>query len=154
MVCDPDGLCDTATVTVTVLPVDDPPVANDDAAEVAEDGAVAIDVVANDVDLDGNLDPTSVTVSTQPSNGTVSVDPVTGAITYEPDPDFTGTDIFTYEVCDTDGVCDTATVTVEVDPVDDAPEAVDCRKEFLLTLVEPPDRHVLARQVIQGEIDF
>ncbi|MFC2082459.1 Ig-like domain-containing protein [Candidatus Bipolaricaulota bacterium] len=124
-ICDSLGVCDTATVTVTVVPQGDPPVAEDDAVEVAEDGVVAIDVVANDSDPDGDLDPTTVSIIGESANGTVSVDPVTGAISYEPDPDFNGTDTFTYQVCDTDGVCDTATVTVEVDPVDDPPVAGD-----------------------------
>ncbi len=43
---------------------------------------------------------------------------MTGAVTYTPDANFNGSDTFTYEVCD-DGVpvlCDTATVTITVDP--------------------------------------
>ncbi len=102
-VCD-DGspvLCDTATVDILVLPVNDPPVANDDTATTDEDTPVTIDVVANDTDVDGNLDPTSVTVTSGPANGSVAVDPVTGEVTYTPDADFNGTDSFTYEVCDT-----------------------------------------------------
>jgi len=124
-ICDTDGACGTATVTVTVNPVDDPPVAIDDAVEVAEDGSVEINVPANDSDPDGNLDLTSVAVVSGPSNGTVSVDPITGVITYEPDENFHGTDTFTYEICDTEGACDTGTVTVEVNPVDDPPLAGD-----------------------------
>ncbi len=124
-VCDPSGLCDTATVAVNVLPVPDPPVAEDDAVGVAEDGSVDIDVPANDSDPDGDLDRTSVQVLTQPVHGDVTVDPGTGEITYEPDEDFTGTDTFTYEICDVAGACDAATVTVDVNPVDDPPVAND-----------------------------
>ena len=124
-VCDPSGLCDTATVDVDVLPVPDPPVANDDAVEVAEDGTVDIDVPANDSDPDGDLDRTSVTVLTQPAHGDVTVNPLTGVVTYKPDENFNGTNTFTYEICDSLNVCDTATVTVEVNPVDDPPVAVD-----------------------------
>ena len=63
------------------------------------------------------------------ANGTVTIDPVTGVATYTPDPDFNGTDTFDYVVCD-DGnplpsLCDTATVTIIVDPVNDPPVAVD-----------------------------
>ncbi len=124
-VCDPSGLCDTARVEVDVLPVDDPPIAEDDAVEVAEDGAVDIDVPANDSDPDGDLDRTSVTVLTQPAHGDVTVNPLTGVVTYKPDENFNGTNTFTYEICDSLNVCDTATVTVEVNPVDDPPVAVD-----------------------------
>ncbi|MEN9221164.1 MAG: Ig-like domain-containing protein, partial [Thermostichus sp. BF3_bins_97] len=65
------------------------------------------------------LDPTSVSIITPPTNGTVTVDPVTGAITYTPNPGFTGTDTFVYQVCDTSDppLCDTATVTVTVGTV-------------------------------------
>ncbi len=128
-VCD-DGspvLCDTATVDILVLPVNDPPVANDDSATTDEDTPVTVDVVANDTDIDGVIDPTTVVVVTAPANGSTSVDPVTGEVTYTPDANFNGTDSFTYEVCD-DGMpvlCDTAIVTVIVDPVNDPPVAND-----------------------------
>ncbi len=121
-VCDPDGLCDTATVTVTVNSVNDAPVANDDTATTDEDTAVDIDVLGNDSDIDG--DPLTIDSVTQPANGTVVIDDG-GTVTYTPNPDFNGTDTFTYTVCDPDGLCDTATVTVTVDPVNDAPVAND-----------------------------
>ncbi len=71
-VCDPDGLCDTATVTVTVNSVNDAPVANDDTATTDEDTAVDIDVLGNDSDIDG--DPLTIDSVTQPANGTVVID--------------------------------------------------------------------------------
>ena len=45
---------DTATVSLTVDPVNDAPAAADDAASVAEDGSVLVDVLANDTDADGD----------------------------------------------------------------------------------------------------
>ena len=61
-----------ATVSVTVSCADDDPVAVDDTATVAEDsGANAIDVLANDTDVDGG--PKMITAATQPANGTVAV---------------------------------------------------------------------------------
>ena len=68
-VCDDDGNCDTATVTVTVNDVNDPPVANDDSATTDEDTPVTIDILDNDTDIDGTIDPTSVTEVSGPSNG-------------------------------------------------------------------------------------
>ncbi len=124
-VCDTGGLCDTATVSFTVDAVNDDPVANDDSATLGEDGSTTVDVVANDTDTEGALDPTSVTVTSGPTNGSASVDPVTGEITYTPDPDFNGSDSLTYEVCDTSGACDTATVSFTVDAVADPPVAAD-----------------------------
>ncbi|WP_157632649.1 tandem-95 repeat protein, partial [Cochleicola gelatinilyticus] len=120
-------ICDTATVTVTVDPVNDGPEATDDIATTNEDTPIDIDVTANDTDLDGTIDPTTVTIVTAPTNGTVTVDPVTGEVTYTPNPDFVGTDTFEYQVCDdgTPVICDTATVTVTVNPDNDGPEAID-----------------------------
>ena len=122
-VCDLTALCDTATVTVTVTAAPQPPVANADSATVAEDGSTIVDVVANDTDPDGDLDPTTVSVTSGPTSGTVSVNPTTGAITYTPDPNFSGLDSFTYQVCDATALCDTATVSVTVTPGADPPVA-------------------------------
>ncbi len=125
-VCDstaPTPLCDTATVTVGVTGA--PPVANDDTASTDEDAAVEIDVVANDTDPDGDLDPSSVTVTGPASNGSAVPGPTAGSVTYTPDPDFNGSDSFTYQVCDLSTSCDTATVTVTVNPIGDAPVAND-----------------------------
>jgi hypothetical protein len=125
-ICDtsPTPLCDTATITLTVNPIDDPPVANPDSATTPEDTPVVIDVTANDSDVDGNLDPTTVTIISGPGNGTATVDPVTGEITYTPGPNYSGPDSLTYQVCDTTSptpLCDTGTVNISVDPVNDAP---------------------------------
>ncbi len=110
-VCDLAGECDTAVLDVLV---NEPPIVNDDADATNQEQAVTVDVLLNDSDADGVLDPASVTVTSGPTNGTVSVDPVTGEITYAPDPGFFGADTFTYEVCDDAGSCGSATVTIDV----------------------------------------
>ena len=123
-ISDGNGGTDTATVTVTVLDVNDPPVADDDTGTTDEDTPVTVPVLGNDSDIDGTLDPASVTVTTNPANGAASDNP-DGTITYTPDLNFHGTDTFEYQVCDDDGACDIATVTITVDPVNDGPDAVD-----------------------------
>jgi len=112
-VMDNDGLVsNVATVTLTVL---SPPTANDDNASAAQNGSVVIDVLNNDADLDGAIDPTTVAIDDDADNGTTSVDPGTGEITYTPGTDFTGTDTFTYTVFDDDGLeSNAATVTIIV----------------------------------------
>ena len=114
-VTDRDGQTDTATVTVTVAPVNDAPVATADAATgYAGSGAIAVAVLANDVDPDGDV--LAVSGVTQGENGgSVTVRP-DGTVAYVPaTPQFQGTDVFTYTA--TDGVLsDSATVTVRVGP--------------------------------------
>lgn len=121
-----EDLTDTATVDVTVNPVNDTPVAEDDADDTDEDVAVDIDVLANDTDVEGDIDPTTVAVDTAPANGSTSVDAVTGVVTYTPDADFNGSDSFTYTVDDLDGATsNAATVEVIINPVNDTPVAED-----------------------------
>lgn len=122
--CDADGLCDEATVTVIIGALNDPPVANDDSVSTPEDTAVTIDAVANDSDVDGNLVPGSAVVVIEPANGTV-INNGDGTFSYTPDENFNGSDSFTYEVCDSDGLCDSAIVNIDVTPVNDAPLAND-----------------------------
>ena len=72
-------------------------------------------------DPDG--DPVTFALLTQPRDGSLSG--TAPNLRYTPDDGFDGIDSFTYEVCDTDGLCATATVTVTVTPVNDPPVAVD-----------------------------
>jgi len=105
----------SASLTVTYV-YNAVPVAQDDSATTLVDRPVGLDVLVNDRDPDGSLDPASVTVTTGPASGSPSVTPSTGAITYTPDAGFTGTDTFSYRVCDNDGLCTTADATVTVEP--------------------------------------
>ena len=117
-----DGaLTDTATVTVTVTAVNDAPVAVDDAGSISEDGTSTVGVLANDSDVEG--DTLTIQSVTQGANGSV-VDNGDGTLTYTPNPDWNGVDTFTYTVSD-GALTDTATVTVTVTAVNDAPVAVD-----------------------------
>ena len=64
--------CDDATVTVTVNPVNDPPIAIDDSETTNEDTPVVIDILNNDDDPNdplGNINPNSVSQVSAPSNG-------------------------------------------------------------------------------------
>jgi|GEM_PF-1963174 uncharacterized repeat protein (TIGR01451 family) len=98
-----------------------PPTAADDTVSIDEDTPVTIDVAANDVDVDGNLDPTTATVISDPSDGIV-VNNGDGTFTDTPNENFFGTDSFAYEICDTEGVCDNAMVFINVNPINDPPE--------------------------------
>lgn len=117
-ICDTEGLCDTATVTITIEAgqiENQPPIAVNDFESTMKNTSVIVNVPGNDSDPDGNLDLTSVTIDTPPANGTIDfINPTTGATTYTPNTDYLGTDTYVYEICDTDDLCDTATVTITI----------------------------------------
>ena len=120
-VSDGNGGTDTATVNVTVDAANDAPVANDDSASTSEDTALNINVLANDTDVDG--DSLTVQSVTQGTNGSVFNNGTN--VTYSPNPDFNGGDSFAYTVADGNGGTNSATVTVVVTAVNDAPVASD-----------------------------
>ncbi len=107
-----DGsLTDSGTVSITVNPVNDAPVAVDDVASTAQDTAVVIDVVANDDDPDN--DALTITVFGQPENGAVA-ETSPGNFTYTPNAGFTGSDAFSYTITDGNGETSTADVVITV----------------------------------------
>ena len=112
----------TATVSITVTAVNDAPVAADDAFTINEDQTLTGDVLANDTDID----TTGLTAAlvTGPTNGTLALNP-DGSFTYTPDADFTGADSFTYTANDGQLTSNTATVSITVTAVNDAPVAAD-----------------------------
>jgi VCBS repeat-containing protein len=120
-----DGTAESpvATVTITVNPVNDLPVASDDAYATDEDLALnitAIGVLANDADIDG--DPLSAVLVSGPANGTLTLNG-DGSFTYTPDANFNGTDSFTYKANDGTADSNVATVTITVEAVNDLPVA-------------------------------
>jgi VCBS repeat-containing protein len=125
-ISDGKGGTDTATVTITVTAVNKPPDAINDAYTVAEDSVLSVtstsSVLKNDVDPNG--DPLTVTSKTAPAHGTLTMDSA-GQFTYTPTANFNGTDSFNYTVSDGKGGTDTATVTLTVTPVNDAPDAIN-----------------------------
>ncbi|HQH86392.1 MAG TPA: tandem-95 repeat protein, partial [Anaerolineaceae bacterium] len=114
-----DGtLTDTATVTLTINGLNDAPVAENQATETDEDTAVAITLVASDVDGD-----TLTWNAGLPVHGTL-----TGAapnLTYVPEANWNGTDTFTFTVNDGELDSNIATVSITVNPVNDLPTADD-----------------------------
>ena len=90
------------------------PVAGNDSASSANDAPVTIDVLANDTDSNGSIDPTSVQIASQPAHGSVSVTQ-SGSVIYTPGAGYSGSDSFTYTMKDNDGATsNAATVTVTV----------------------------------------
>lgn len=115
------GGMSTGTVTITVLSVNDAPVAVVDNFTINEDVTSTLDVRANDTDVDGN--PLTLINLSTPSDGTVTI--VNNAARYVPPPNFNGVATFTYTISDGAGGFATAMVSVTVLPVPDPAIAVD-----------------------------
>ncbi|MFQ5401591.1 MAG: Ig-like domain-containing protein, partial [Anaerolineae bacterium] len=104
-----------ADVTVEVTgAANNPPVANNDSAVTNEDAPISINVTANDVDIDGAINHSSVTIVTPPLNGTL-LNQLDGTLTYTPTLNYTGNDSFQYTVTDDMGaLSNVATVNITV----------------------------------------
>jgi len=120
VVSDGNGGEDTGTVTVEVkVPSNTEPEAVDDNDYMTNTNTELVippqnGVLQNDQDPDGTI--LEVASFTQPLHGIVDMNE-DGSFTYEPDPDWTGTDVFDYVLSDGEGGSDTGTVTVTVGPV-------------------------------------
>ena len=121
-----DGMAtsDPATVSLTISGVNDPPVAIDDAYSTNEDTNLTVaagsGVLANDTDFES--DPLTAGFVSGPAHGTLTLN-VNGSFSYTPAANWSGTDSFTYKA--NDGIADSnvATVTITVNPANDAPVA-------------------------------
>jgi hypothetical protein len=107
------GLTTTLAMNVTVTPVNEAPVGNDDSATTYQDAPITFNVVSNDTDPEG--DTLVVSAVTQGANGTVAF--AGGSVTYTPNAYFIGADSFTYTVSDGNGGTSTPTINVTVTPV-------------------------------------
>ena len=117
---DGSAYSNVATVHITILPVNDPPVANDDYAITDEDTPVVIDVLANDSDAEDGF-PELNDIISQPSHGIATIN-TNGTITYEPNENYYGSDSFVYEVIDSDGATNNATVHITILLVNHPPD--------------------------------
>ena len=111
------GTSNIATVTVTVLPLSAPIIANNDFATTSQGKSVQIFVLAND-GTTGGLNYLSFGLQL-PANGTVALGGTAGTssshFVYTPNPGFVGTETFTYSFTPTLYVfSNTATITVTV----------------------------------------
>ncbi|KYK22255.1 hypothetical protein AYK24_02575 [Thermoplasmatales archaeon SG8-52-4] len=99
-----------------------PPTANDDISTTNEDTIVWIDILTNDNDIDGTLDPTTITIISGPVNGITNINTTSGEIKYTPNTNYFGTDSFTYKVDDDDGATSNiANVNITINSINDPP---------------------------------
>ena len=120
---DPIGAAATATLMIPISDVNEPPTAVDLPVRVLEDKTVDIDVVGRASDQDAGDTLTVAGVVSSPGKGRTTVNDVTNNITYTPQANYHGADSFTYRVNDAKTLrSNTATVTITVHAVNDAPE--------------------------------
>ena len=113
----------SATVDVTVAPVNDAPVADDGTGATDEDTATVIDVAPLVSDVDNTDAELTITASVPASQGSVSVSGT--EITFTPAQDFNGTASISYTATDPSGLTDDGSIEVAVGAVNDAPVAND-----------------------------
>lgn len=115
-----DGLADsaTSTVSISILPLNDSPVAESASVSVNEDDSLTITLLATDPDSSA----LTYAIVASSTNGTVTT-PVSNQLTYMPNLNFNGTDSFTFKASDGTLESNVATVTISVLPVNDAPTA-------------------------------
>ncbi|MDX6584328.1 MAG: large repetitive protein, partial [Solirubrobacterales bacterium] len=106
----------TATFTITVSAVNDPPACGNDTVQVSEDGTTGGDLNTQCSDVDGSL---TYVVGTSTENGTLDLHD-DGTWTYTPGPNFNGSDSFSFAASDGD-LTDAGTLTLTVNPVNDPP---------------------------------
>ncbi|MES2823984.1 MAG: retention module-containing protein [Pseudomonadota bacterium] len=144
------AISNAATVSVTVAPVNDAPVAVSNSLVASEDMPViytAAQLLGNDTDVD--LDTLSIASVTSGANGTAVLNP-DGTVTFNPNANFNGAADFTYTVTDGSLVSNVATVSVTVAPINDAPVAVN---NSLLTNEDTPVIYTAA-QLLGNDMDI
>ncbi|HTD67739.1 MAG TPA: tandem-95 repeat protein, partial [Candidatus Limnocylindria bacterium] len=105
-----------ATVTITISPLNDAPVARDDAYTTPADTTLTVaapGVLANDSDVENN--PLSALLVGSPTHGSVTLN-ANGSFTYVPATNYSGMDVFTYKASDGSATSGVATVTITVVP--------------------------------------
>ena len=110
---------------IVISNTNDAPVASPDYYDTDED-SILISTLENDLlENDSDIDRDSLTINTEavlnPSHGSVILNS-DGTFTYTPNQDFHGTDEFVYEISDSEGGTAIATVSIDVQGVNDAPQ--------------------------------
>ena len=133
-----------ASVTITVNPVNDPPVAQDDSIETLENTPILVDVLANDSDIED--DPLSIVleVGSNVTKGLVEIQD--SKVLYTPPTDFVGTDIFSYMATDGQDTSNSANVTITINPNMDenSDNSEDTILDEIVTLIQELIDQILA----------
>ncbi|MEH6644898.1 Ig-like domain-containing protein [Sulfitobacter sp.] len=140
-ITDGNGGDDTAEVVVTVNPVNDGPLAEDDTAETDIGTPVTVPVLDNDSDIEG--DPLTVISASSPDGSVVINDD--GTLTFTPNEGFTGEAAVKYTISDGE-LTDPAVLFVTVTDPAENPVAVD-------DVAETPEDTAVTIPVLANDTD-
>ena len=141
--------CATATVTVTVRPLNYAPQAQDDNFTKEEDQVLKGNLITNDTDINpDDVLTVDINLLQAPQHGTVVVQ-TDGNFIYTPESNFFGGDSLAYRTCDNGEpvLCDTAWAIIYITSINDAPVAAD--DEFATTEGEE-----IAGQLLANDYDI
>jgi ELWxxDGT repeat protein len=146
----------TATVFLSIIPVNDPPIANPDGIYRAATNTpltvqADVGVLQNDIDVDGPALNAVAGVSTTANGGTVTLN-ADGSFVYNPAPGFNGIDTFTYQATDTLLTSNITTVTLSVSP-NAAPIATNDSNPLYRTAPSVPLTITSVNSVLQNDLD-
>lgn len=146
----------TATITISVLAVNDAPQANDDSLNTVEDVSVSLNLLLNDIDVDNQISTNTIDLNQTLAGvqntfsipgGTFTVSSL-GILTFNPIANFNGSVNATYTVKDATGATSNpAFVYVDISPVNDAPLAVN---DSATTLEDTP----LSLNILLNDVDI
>lgn len=137
------GLTNTANVNISVIPLNDAPVAVNDLASTNEDTPITVDVLANDIDSEGDF-LTILSVSLE--NGTAAI--VDNKLNITPALNFFGEITATYTMTDSINAPRSGSLVLTVLPINDAPIAVNDRyslaEDAVLRVLPSSNNHLLS----------
>lgn len=118
MVCDDNGNCASASLTIVVLTSNTAPLAISTTVATNEDEQINGNLMPSVSDAEGG--EFTFTTLQSPMHGNLQWQE-SGSYTFTPENNFNGTDTFTYGVCDNGNLCDEASVTITINALNDAP---------------------------------
>ena len=111
---DSSGVSASASVDIVISLRNALPVANDDIFQVSADEEVLVDVLANDVDVEGDVDLPSFRIVQTPGLGFAQKVRTQEGVRIKYYSNTSGRDNFSYIICDAVDRCDTARVSIDV----------------------------------------
>jgi PKD repeat protein len=118
-----DGIdsSEPATIQLTVIAVNDPPIANSDSIQTNEDVPISFSLTGTDIEND----PLSFAIQTEPDMGTWEINSTTGTFTYTPVEEYSGTLNFTFTAFDGQDQSEPSAITIIIAEINDPPIAQD-----------------------------